>query len=135
MTKPIFVFGSNLLGIHKKGAALCAFKKHGAIIGQGSGMQGSSYAIPTKKTPYESLSLLEVNYYVAEFLMYAKHTPENIYVVTKVGCGLAGFTPEQIAPMFEYASELPHVKFTEEFIYLIPSLKNLIDRLVIFDVN
>jgi hypothetical protein len=111
----IFVFGSNLLGIHKRGAALCALNEHGAILGQGVGLQGNSYAIPTKRTPYASLSLEEINKFVADFLLYALYTPLNRYLVTPIGCGLAGYTPEDIAPMFYYATSTVNIQLPPEF--------------------
>ncbi len=112
----IFVFGSNLLGIHKRGAALTALEKHGAILGQGVGIQGRSYALPTKQNPRRSLDLFAINKYVAEFLVYAAYTPDNIYMVTPIGCGLAGFEPSQIAPMFDLAEDLHNVRLPKEFV-------------------
>lgn len=114
----IFVFGSNLLGIHKRGAALCALREHGAILGQGIGLQGNSYAIPTKETPRRSLDLIAINKFVADFLNFAYWTSDNIYNVTPIGCGLAGWKPENIAPMFALAKNaihLPNVKLPREF--------------------
>ena len=105
----IFVFGSNLLGIHKKGAALYALQNHGAKIGQGEGLQGTSYAIPTKETPYRRLDLVAINMYVAKFLEFAYWTSENTYRVTPIGCGLAGYEPCQIAPLFRLAKNRIHV--------------------------
>ncbi len=116
----IFVFGSNLLGIHKKGAALTALQKHGAILGQGIGLQGNSYAIPTKENPRRTMSLICINKFVADFLMYAAHTPENCYMVTPIGCGLAGWTPSQIAPMFSMVKLLGNVKLPKEFVEFLP---------------
>jgi len=116
----IFVFGSNLLGIHKKGAALTALQKHGAILGQGIGLQGNSYAIPTKISPYQSWDLVSINKFVADFLSYASATPDDTYMVTNIGCGLAGYGHHQIAPMFAYAIYLPNVKLTQAFINFIP---------------
>lgn len=115
----IFVFGSNLLGIHKKGAALCALKEHGAILGQGIGLQGKSYAIPTKKTPYVSLDLITINKYVAEFIAFADWANTNydyLFKVTPIGCGLAGFKPSQIAPLFRLAYNLPNIDLPNEFL-------------------
>lgn len=115
----IFVFGSNLLGIHKKGAALCALKEHGAILGQGIGLQGNSYAIPTKENPRRSLGLIAINKFVADFLNYAYWTTENFYNVTAIGCGLAGWTPEQIAPMFRLCKNniyLNNIKLPDVFL-------------------
>jgi hypothetical protein len=99
--KQIFVFGSNLKGVHGAGSALSARKQHGAILGQGIGLQGNSYAIPTKETPYKTLPLEKVESYVKEFLLFAKINDDLIFNVTRIGCGLAGFTPEQIAPLFK----------------------------------
>lgn len=112
----IFVFGSNLLGIHKRGAALTALEKHGAILGQGVGLQGNSYAIPTKANPRVSLSLVCINKFVADFLSYASYTPEHTYMVTPIGCGLAGWRPEHIAPMFHRVFDLKNVKLPKEFV-------------------
>ncbi len=97
----IFVFGSNLEGRHGKGAALEAIQNHGAIYGQGRGRQGNSYAIPTKETPYKTLPLHEIEDYVVEFLFYAEQHPELEFQVTAIGCGLAGYDPKDIAPMFQ----------------------------------
>ena len=99
----IFVFGSNRLGIHGKGAALEAKLKWGAIQGIGEGIQGHSYAIPTKETPYKTLSLKEIDEYVNTFLVYAYLHPNDIFVLTPIGTGLAGYTHDQIAPMFKNA--------------------------------
>jgi len=124
----IFVFGSNLAGIHKKGAALCAWKEHGAILGNGVGLQGNSYAIPTKRTPYETLSLIEINKYVAEFISFAQWAAINAieyqFNVTPIGCGLAGYEPNQIAPMFYYCFRLSNVKLPQEFTEILHSSRN-----------
>ena len=96
----IFVFGSNLAGRHGKGAALFAKQNHGAIYGQGIGLQGNSYAIPTKDKYIKTLPLSEISNHVFDFLVFAEKNPELTFVVTPIGCGLAGYTPEQIAPMF-----------------------------------
>lgn len=111
----IFVFGSNFLGIHKKGAALFAYKNHGAILGQGEGQQGNSYGIPTKMTPSKSMSLFEINESVARFLNYASCSPGHTYLVTEIGCGLAGWHAHQIAPMFMLVRIMKNVKITENF--------------------
>lgn len=115
----IFVFGSNLLGVHKRGAALDALNQYGAILGQGIGLQGTSYAIPTKRTPYVSLELFEINKFVADFIVYAQFSPHLTFMVTKIGCGLAGYTPEQIAPMFRYALDTPQIILPSEFLDLL----------------
>jgi hypothetical protein len=128
----IFVFGSNLLGIHKKGAALHALQHHGAILGQGIGLQGSSYAIPTKETPARSLDLVQINKFVADFLNYAYYTPEHIYHVTQIGCGLAGWHPNQIAPMFKLVKWMTNVKITQEFANFIENSSDFPDTITTF---
>jgi len=105
----IFVFGSNEKGIHGGGAARVAREQHGAELGKGIGPQGRSYAIPTcsKPTgePDHEISFEKVCKYVADFIQYAKDNPELDFQVTKIGCGLAGWTNEQIAPLFTIAPE------------------------------
>lgn len=98
----IFVFGSNLKGIHGAGAALRA-KDFGAIIGKGQGLAGRSYALPTKDDPYHSLKLGEIAVHVDSFLRYALENPTMTFVVTRVGCGLAGYVDREIAPLFRNA--------------------------------
>ena len=98
-----FVFGSNLLGYHGAGAARYAMEHHGAVWGCGIGFQGTSYAIPTKDERIQTLPLEGVAFYVCNFLHYARQMPETTFHVTQIGCGLAGFTPEQIAPLFANA--------------------------------
>lgn len=99
----IFVFGSNLAGRHGKGAALFAKQHHGAVYGQGLGLQGNSYAIPTKDHQIQTLPLSDIGFYVRDFLWYAREHPEMTFNVTRIGCGLAGYTDAQIAPMFRGA--------------------------------
>lgn len=120
----IFVFGSNLLGIHGKGAALTAVQKHGAIQGQGIGLQGNSYAIPTKASPARGLDLVQINKFVADFLNYAYYTPEHVFHVTNVGCGLAGFTFHQIAPMFRLVKFMTNVRISQDFADNIPGMEH-----------
>ena len=93
----IFVFGSNLDGLHGGGAAAVA-RKWGAIWGQGVGLQGQTYAIPTMQGGVETIKP-----YVDEFLSFAKSKPNLKFLVTVIGCGIAGFTVEQIAPLFNKA--------------------------------
>lgn len=128
----IFVFGSNLLGIHGKGAALTAVKKYGAINGQRIGLQGNSYAIPTKETPRVSLGLIAINKFVAEFLLFAHYHPEHCFMVTPIGCGLAGWDPCQIAPMFHLVRLMSNVKLPKEFIQFIPGLECFPDSVAHF---
>lgn len=103
----IFVFGSNREGRHGKGTALEARKYYGAIYGQAEGLQGRSYAIVTKelRQDHPKVTLEEVSQGVGRFLEYARTHPETQFYVTKVGCGLAGFTEDQIVPPFSGATE------------------------------
>lgn len=96
----IFVFGSNLAGRHGKGAALWAKRHHGAILGVGEGPTGTCYAIPTKDHQIQTLPLEQINKHVDKFLDYARLHPELEFLVTRIGCGLAGYTDDQISPMF-----------------------------------
>jgi hypothetical protein len=96
----IFVFGSNKQGIHGAGAALFAKQRKGAVTGCGEGLQGQSYAIPTKITPHQTDSLDNVAQAVERFKEFARGNPELRFQVTRVGCGLAGFDDSNIEPMF-----------------------------------
>jgi hypothetical protein len=97
----IFVFGSNLAGRHGAGAALYAAKNRGAIYGQGIGLQGTSYGIPTKDRQIETLPLSEIRRHVNDFIVFAKSRPDLTFDITPIGCGLAGYKRAQIKPMFE----------------------------------
>lgn len=99
----IFVFGSNREGIHGAGAASFALRWMGAELGEGEGLAGKSYALPTKSTPNLSLTLPEIQEHVDRFLEFARRKPTLRFMVTKVGCGLAGFSEEEIAPLFRDA--------------------------------
>ena len=112
----IFVFGSNLAGRHGAGAALCAFCKHGAIYGQGGGIQGNSYGIPTKDGRLNTLDLHLIEQHVWEFFRFAHSHPEMTFNVTPIGCGLAGYTPYEIAPMFAMCLKLPNIKLPISFL-------------------
>ena len=96
----IFVFGSNLAGIHGAGAARAALDLYGAIFGIGEGLCGRSYAIPTKDQRVETLPIHIVRNHVAKFKQYAIDNPDMKFFVTRVGCGLAGYVDANIAPMF-----------------------------------
>lgn len=98
----IFVFGSNLAGRHGAGAALYAMRHHGAVYGQGEGLQGASYAIPTKDRDIKPRLLEEIRTSVEKFRRFAWNNIHRTFRVTAIGCGLAGFTPQQIGPMFEF---------------------------------
>ncbi|PWL59598.1 MAG: hypothetical protein DBY35_09885 [Bacteroidales bacterium] len=110
----IFVFGSNLAGIHAGGAARVAYERFGAIMGQGVGIQGQSYAIPTMHGGVE-----EIKPYVDEFIALAREWDQNTFYVTRIGCGIAGFTDEEIAPLFADAVELYNVRLPESFYNII----------------
>ena len=116
----IFVFGSNLAGRHGKGAALFAKQHHGAIYGQGIGLQGNSYGIPTKDEKIKTLSLEAIRGHVDEFKRFVAEHPEMTFQVTPIGCGLAGYTPEQIGPMF--ADAPANCVLPEEFVKVIGEL-------------
>ena len=106
----VFVFGSNIRGQHMGGAARVAFDKFGAVWGQGVGLQGQSYAIPTMEGGVDYVAG-----YVNEFIVFAKEHPEMFFWVTRIGCGIAGFKDEQIAPLFAAASDLDNVALPESF--------------------
>ena len=95
-----FVFGSNLAGRHGKGAALLARTYRGARTGKGYGPQGTCYALPTKDVDLKILSLKEISKHVSEFLAYAQSRPNEVFQLTRVGCGLAGYQDSEIAPIF-----------------------------------
>jgi hypothetical protein len=99
----IFVFGSNRKGIHGAGTARIAAQEYGAQFGVGEGRTGQAYAIPTKETPYKRLRLSEVREGVERFLIYAREHPELEFRVVRIGCGLAGFTNGEMAPLFDGA--------------------------------
>lgn len=105
MDRAIFVFGSNLAGRHGAGAAKFALEHHGAIYGIGIGLQGSSYAIPTKDKNIETLPKYVIEDYVASFLDFAAVHDKLVFNVTEVGCGLAGYKPTDIAPWFKNHSD------------------------------
>ena len=102
LNKPneIFVFGSNLAGRHGKGAAVTAYVMYGAKYGVGSGMQGRSYAIPTKDGNLNILPIDTIRKYVDDFIAFAISRPDLIFYVTTIGCGLAGYKDRQMAPLF-----------------------------------
>ena len=93
----IFVFGSNLQGMHGGG-------------GQGVGLQGKCYAIPTMQGDVSTIKP-----YVDEFIDFAKQHPEMTFLVTKIGCGIAGFTPQEIAPLFKRAVKVQNIHLPQEF--------------------
>ena len=106
----IFVFGSNLAGAHAGGAAYLANQRFGAVMGQGVGLQGQSYAIPTMQGGPDTILP-----YVEEFIRFADMHPEMTFLVTRIGCGIAGFTPAEIAPLFAGAIEVENIHLPMDF--------------------
>ena len=106
----IFVFGSNLAGMHGGGAAYIALKKFGAKLGQGVGLQGQSYAIPTMQGGVETIAP-----YVDEFIAFAREHPELHFLVTRIGCGIAGFDADEIAPLFRAAKDMENISLPRDF--------------------
>ena len=100
----IFVFGSNLQGMHGGGAARVAYRNFGAVMGQGVGLQGQSFAIPTMQGGVET-----IRPYVDEFIAFAKEHPKLTFLVTRIGCGIAGFTNEEIFPLFAAAHDVDNI--------------------------
>jgi hypothetical protein len=96
----VFVFGSNLAGRHGRGAAFTAKRFWGARNGVGEGIQGNAYGIPTKDRELRVLPLGEIRRSVKRFLEYAENNPQKTFLVTEIGCGLAGYSPRQIGPLF-----------------------------------
>lgn len=106
----VFVFGSNLAGAHAGGAARVALDKFGAVWGQGVGIQGQSYAIPTMQGGVETIKP-----YVDDFFSFAKSHTELVFLVTRIGCGIAGFKDEEIAPLFADALHMDNIILPETF--------------------
>ena len=105
MKDPVFVFGSNLAGRHGKGAALWARQHRGAVYGQGIGLQGNSYAIPSKDEHLRTLPLDRIAPHVREFLAFARARPDLTFQLTPIGCGLAGYARAHIEPLFDGAPD------------------------------
>ena len=114
----IFVFGSNLEGAHGGGAAAFALKHFGAIWGQGVGLQGNSYGIPTMHG-----GVNDIKPYVDEFIDFAQAHPTLHFLVTRIGCGIAGFHDEEIAPLFAPAIDIENTWLPESFIKIIKKQK------------
>ena len=104
----IFVFGSNLGGMHGGGAARVAYLKFGAIMGQGVGLQGQSYAIPTMQGGVET-----IRPYVDEFIKFAEEHQDLTFLVTRIGCGIAGFRDEEISPLFAKVHDMDNIVLPE----------------------
>ncbi len=107
----IFVFGSNLAGYHAGGAARLACSSFGAVWGQGVGLQGQCYAIPTMQGGVETIKP-----YVDEFVIFAQQHPELKFLVTRIGCGIATFTPDEIAPLFQKAIDQENIILPRDFV-------------------
>lgn len=110
----VFVFGSNLAGIHAGGAARTALERFGAVMGQGVGMQGQSYAIPTMHG-----GPTKIKPYVDQFIDLAREWDQTTFYVTRIGCGIAGFTDAQIAPLFKEALGLYNVRLPRSFVEIL----------------
>ena len=105
----VFVFGSNEQGLHYGGAAKAALENFGAIMGQGNGLQGKSYAIPSMG------GLGVMGEYVKEFCEFAKAHPEKRFLVTEIGCGLAGYSISEVAPLFEICRNIDNISLPASF--------------------
>lgn len=114
----IFVFGSNLAGEHGGGAARFAYKKFGAIWGQGVGLQGSSYALPTLDRERQKIGIRELEQHVETLYAILVDNQRTNFLITKVGCGIAGFTIAEIAPLFKPFMSLSNCSLPIEFIEL-----------------
>lgn len=111
----IFVFGSNESGRHGLGAAKTAMK-WGAKYGQGSGIQGNTYGIPTKdRNVRVTLPLDRIAFYVDKFIIFAQKQSDLTFLVTEIGCGLAGYKPKDIAPLFKAATTMENIYLPESF--------------------
>ena len=110
----IFVFGSNEAGIHGAGAAKRAII-WGAEYGKGFGLQGRTFAIPTKNNKIKTLPINKIDWYVSLFIDFAKEHPELTFLVTPIGTGLAGYKDDEIAPLFVKATYLDNVVLPDSF--------------------
>ena len=114
----VFVFGSNLQGMHGGGAARIAYDRFGAVWGKGVGLQGRTYAIPTMHG-----GVPEIKPYVDDFIEFAKNNTDKFFYVTRIGCGIAGFDDEDIAPLFRAALTLKNVSLPKSFADVLESNK------------
>lgn len=110
----VFVFGSNLEGLHGGGAALLAYERFGAVWGQGTGLQGKSYGIPTMHGGVDVIAP-----YVDDFIAFAREHRELKFLVTEIGCGIAGFTVEEMAPLFKDAMDEENIYLPQRFIKIL----------------
>jgi hypothetical protein len=115
----VFVFGSNLAGRHGKGAAKYAREHYGAEYGVGIGRTGDAYAIPTKDHALHVLALISIEKFIREFVQYAKENPNDTFLLTPVGTGLAGYRKDEIFPLIcKYAPIPSNIVFTKEWFNL-----------------
>lgn len=110
----VFVFGSNLEGKHYGGAARMAYECFGAEWGVGSGPTGKCYAIPTMRDGVE-----DIKPYVDDFVEYVKNHPDNRFLVTRIGCGIAGFKDKEIAPLFKELKDIPNVCLPKNWLFML----------------
>ena len=107
----IFVFGSNLAGAHGGGAAWLAYRRFGAVWGEGVGLHGRTYAVPTMQGGVDTIKP-----YVDDFILFSKEHKELTFLVTRIGCGIAGFRNEEIAPLFKDAICVENIILPKEFV-------------------
>lgn len=124
----IFVFGSNLAGAHGGGAARLAYNRFGAIWGQGVGLQGQSYAIPTMQGGVETIKP-----YVDEFISFAQMRADLKFYVTQIGCGIAGFKVEEIAPLFQAAISVENIILPKAFVVALSPCKPIRNSYMVMD--
>ena len=138
----IFVFGSNMAGTHQGGAAKTALLHFGATKGVGRGWAGQSFAIPTMNEHLQQMPLSQIQHYIEDFKIYTKNHPKMKYFITAVGCGVAGYKVEEIAPMFKGISR--NVIFPASFRAFVEKtlpkltqklLQSFLNDAVIFDSN
>lgn len=122
-TNEVFVFGSNEQGLHHAGAALLAAQHFGAIDGEGYGLFGNSFAIPTKDVVIKTLPIEEITRYVKHFIYQASTKyAHKIFLVTEIGCGLANYSPEDIAPLFKDALQYDNIYLPYSFLKVLYKL-------------
>lgn len=131
----IFVFGSNEAGRHGAGAALVAHKQFGAVMGCGFGHTGRTFAIPTKDWYLDVLSTDIIGDYVKRFYDYAIYNPRYHFLITEIGCGLAGYKPEHIAPLFKHFRKMKNVSLPQKFIDVLDNKKSDNGKVKIYGNN
>jgi hypothetical protein len=111
----VYVFGSNEAGVHGKGSAYTASERYGAKEGVGFGLEGQSFAIPTKDKKIKTLGLVQIKYFVDKFILFAKRKPNLTFYLVEIGCKNAGYEPKDIAPLFKDAIDMENVYLPESF--------------------